>query len=763
MPENPTVKLSSEAKLNTSDDSDITPSLGEERCHDLFADSLVGSTLGDTYKLVQIVGYGGMGVVYLARHLMLETTVAIKVLRPEMVRKENVRRFKQEATTAMRLSHPGIVRVHNFSIHHAGSNAIPYIVMEFIEGDTLGDYLRRGALEPKQAAEIIADVAVALAYAHAHNIFHRDLKPNNIALIEQGGKLRARVVDFGIAKALDSDMALTQTGEAIGSPRYMSPEQCLGRNVDARSDIYSLGCVLYECLAGRPPFDGESIYELIYAHTSKAPQPIPRRDLKHEAALELLAVKMLAKDPSDRPQSMLEVAEKLNDIAAGASADWLASAKLATVQARKRHVFNMIGVGLCATIVCYALFLYFCHDAFFEQRSDGYKPTLMQSNGQLVETVPTHGDIERQLNEAESLLHMPGRLQDAVSALEAARRNAENINDESDTYFAVLRELVNAYKKTNPAEATPLQHKLEVYQANRIYFGDANINAQKIAELWAKKAKDPGNQQLTLELIKTLNDQSAFNFHRGNYKAAEGIARQSVELAAQADANNEEVIRANIDLARALFEQNQFAEADKYFAIAQRQLQDTKAPPSRRLANMWNTLAYKAYKVGHINECEKYYRRALDEYTGIGCKIDSGLVDTYNGLGLVALARDEEARKKGEATAVFNEQAESYFQKALAMCARTLPPGHHDQIWPLLNLAKMYNDRHDLKSADEHLQLADLILSYTSENYSLDRAYWCEQKAWLCRQTGRPAEAARLLEQAKDIRRHCGEFRSDKP
>jgi serine/threonine-protein kinase len=262
-------------------------------------------TIAGRYELLDVLGRGGMGVVYRARDQLLERIVAVKVLPAEYADDPLlVERFEREARAAARLNHPNIVAV--FDTGRDGS--VRYIVMECVPGQSLAQLLNeRGALPVAEAVEIAAQVADALGVAHTAGIVHRDIKPGNV-MVEPSA--RCKVLDFGIAR-LAADAALTQTASLLGSAPYMPPEMSLGRSSDARSDIYSLGCVLYELLTDRPPFRGEVAAAIINQHVNVAPRPPSELNPAVPPGVDALVLRMLAKDPADRPQSGAETAAAL--------------------------------------------------------------------------------------------------------------------------------------------------------------------------------------------------------------------------------------------------------------------------------------------------------------------------------------------------------------------------------------------------------------------------------------------------------------------
>jgi serine/threonine-protein kinase len=267
------------------------------------ADPLLGRTIEGKYRFDVKLGAGGMGAVYKATRLLIGDTVAIKVLHPAMMNTAQAgERFRREAQAAARLKHPNAVTIYDFGVTGDG---LLYLIMELAEGQSLRDLIQeKGPIAPPMAAEIMRQAGAALDEAHRHNIVHRDIKPDNIMVKNTPGGMQVKVLDFGIAKLRDLAGAdtLTQHGSVIGTPHYMSPEQCLGEELDGRSDVYSLGVVLYEMLSGVAPFRGNTSREIITKHISQPPPPLS--SLRNELSPEIESVvhQALAKDREARPQ-----------------------------------------------------------------------------------------------------------------------------------------------------------------------------------------------------------------------------------------------------------------------------------------------------------------------------------------------------------------------------------------------------------------------------------------------------------------------------
>ncbi len=274
------------------------------------AQALVGKQIGGHYEIITLLSSGGMSAVFKARHVILDRIMAIKVvLSDDAIDESSVRRFKQEAAATIALNHPHIVKVTEFGVDESAG---PFLVMEWLDGLSLREVFEKtDKLGTERSINIARQTCEALEHAHQHGIVHRDIKPANIMLLQDAdGNDLVKVVDFGIAKILSGEelqQHLTQTGEMLGTPQYMSPEQCLGNPLDKRSDIYSLGCVVYEMLSGHPPHRGENILQTLHKHVSDAADPIAGVSPQ----LNQVVAQSMAKDAQDRFQSASEFSSAL--------------------------------------------------------------------------------------------------------------------------------------------------------------------------------------------------------------------------------------------------------------------------------------------------------------------------------------------------------------------------------------------------------------------------------------------------------------------
>jgi|GEM_PF-841694 len=312
--------------------------------------------LGERFEVIARIGRGGMGSVYKVRDRNIDAILAVKVLQPNLVQDQAaLKRFEQEAEAARKLSHPNLVSVYD---HGTTDDGAPYIVMDYLEGRALADILNDAqTLESRRAIRIFKDICEALSYAHKQGVIHRDIKPTNIIVTDVGlATERAHIVDFGIAKVLPSANRethdLTQTGEIFGSPHYMSPEQCLGFMLDNRSDIYSLGCLMYEALTGATPFDGANPIQVVVKHMNEQPAEFSRAAKvdKLVEKLENVAMRCLDKEKTERYQNVDDVINDLNAIEAGKSVAKYAQNARVKPMFTKRQTLGILVIFVGVTI-----------------------------------------------------------------------------------------------------------------------------------------------------------------------------------------------------------------------------------------------------------------------------------------------------------------------------------------------------------------------------------------------------------------------------
>jgi serine/threonine protein kinase len=301
-------------------------SVGEDPTVEHDGGSLVGKTIADgRYEIIRLLGEGGMGAVYQARQVAMDRMVALKLIRPEVVTSRSaVARFKKEMLVTAKVEHPNTIRVYDFG----ETDGKLYLTMEYLAGASLRQVIDAvGRVDLKRIVRIGTQVAKALGAVHERGLVHRDLKPENVMLIESYGETDfVKVLDFGIAKSLDDDVNLTGTGRPIGTPAYMSPEQAMGAAVDARTDLYALGVMLYRMTSGRMPFNAPTAASMLLAHATEAPTPVLTLAPDTSPALAALIMQLLDKEPAQRPANGGEVVARLEDcLQASAWQSWQAA------------------------------------------------------------------------------------------------------------------------------------------------------------------------------------------------------------------------------------------------------------------------------------------------------------------------------------------------------------------------------------------------------------------------------------------------------
>lgn len=281
------------------------------------SNDITGQILANKYKLISVLGAGGMGTVYKAKDILVDRIVAIKVLRADSHNDDLIRRFQREAKIAARIDHRNCLGLLDFGI----DNDRPYLVMPFVDGRTLSEFIKQErSIAPLTAIELFIQICEGLDAAHRMGVVHRDIKPSNVVLLESPVGITVKILDFGIAKLREPDgqsgATMTTTGELLGSPRYMSPEQCEGQPADERSDIYSLGILMYETLTGEPPFRDENVFAIIEKHRKEDPAPLFLSGINNKIAkqLEAIVFKCLAKDPAHRYQVISHLQIDLNNV-----------------------------------------------------------------------------------------------------------------------------------------------------------------------------------------------------------------------------------------------------------------------------------------------------------------------------------------------------------------------------------------------------------------------------------------------------------------
>jgi serine/threonine protein kinase len=504
------------------------------------SDPLIGRLFADKYEILSLLGQGGMSRVYKAKHKFMKRSVAVKVLHESAVHDGVARaRFQREAEAASALSHPNVVTVHDFGISNDGR---AYFTMDCLEGRSLEDILaRRKFLPMQQALEIFIQGLEGLAHAHRCGVVHRDIKPSNLVVLQQeDGSDLVKIVDFGIAKitrAHEKDVRqqrITQTGEVFGTANYMSPEQCNGTSLDERSDIYSFGCLMYETLAGEPPFNAGSYVATAAKHVSEPPEPISKRaSINVPPDIEKVIMKCLEKKPADRYSSAAELKQALLDAAylsgikglrMGAVQDPKSMGNSGSVSAQKvmkttqrtrnrrlRNFFAFTASTACAATVGVWVFFYYHGPA------GDYGTFYDKFRWQCA------------IADADDLLR-DGKNKQAVEKLETARDIAKSFGDDDRRMEASLAKLVEAYTANHDAVKLEKANQDLININNARVFEEYNELMAKMKQWEQPSFKESNRHDLVLQA-------SAFG---------ERIARCADKLSVRSRAKQEALLRRAI-------------------------------------------------------------------------------------------------------------------------------------------------------------------------------------------------------------------------
>jgi serine/threonine protein kinase len=457
-------------------------------------DPLVGQTIANKFRIIDVLGTGGYSTVYRAVHLALERPVAFKLLRSDLVAsKERIARFEQEAKLASSLKHRNICAVYDCGMLETGQ---PYLVMEHLEGRSLARALEQSHRQNQDgpmpgALSLIKQIAAGLRSAHDKGIVHRDLKPANIMLVKDENEETAKIIDFGIAKLFGSTESeqLTASGASLGTPSYMSPEQIRGEKVDARSDIYTFGCVMYEILTGRRAFEGRTTFETMQRHLGSDPPPMVIGDRAISFPLREVTLKCVSKDPADRFQSVAEIQKSLEE---------LGDQEILSTLVLERHSLDKRAhwawIPLVAASAVFLFWLWF-------KPGSGARYTTPA----MPVTAPYDPAIVKMMGEFK-LLQQSGR-QDAAERV-GKRTYALLLNSGrqySPEMIMVSKELQDFYVR-NYRRTEASQYVRQAFEARKRLHGsepEVMLNAHRDA---AKGFVDAAQPQLALEHLKSLLD-----------------------------------------------------------------------------------------------------------------------------------------------------------------------------------------------------------------------------------------------------------------
>ena len=584
---------------------------------------MTGSILAEQFEIISLIGRGGMSAVYKARQLTMERLVAIKVLHLHLVSHSvTMKRFQQEAKAVSKLTHPHIVAVHDFGTLPERQ---PYLVMEYLEGDTLAAVLEREKLLGfERALPIFRQICQGLEHAHQRGIIHRDVKPSNVILLQSEVVPDfVKIVDFGIAKLLPlsgiEGQKLTRTGEVFGSPQYMSPEQARGHSPDARSDIYSLGCIMYEVLTGEPPFLAQSLLETMYMRLTDDPAPISdkRPDLGVPYAVEDVVLKALSREPDQRQQSMAELAGQIEKTRAELERPSIIRSPIHKGSAGLRRLFRQgKRFWLKLSVALAALTLFLAGTLLWVEFTGGRMG----------------GDAERSRHEVlwsrydqdgQKLLDQ-GNYGEAERALKAAVAEAERFGEQDRRLSVSLNKLVTVYQLAGKRAAVDQvrQRLASIRQLAQTAAGDADSNLDEVADLTLRlvpKKLQKSDQAHSEQLAEKLNQLAALCINTQDYDKAEQLLSKALEIEAKTvGPNSEQAARTMTALAHLLhINEGKYEQAKPLYEQALAIREKASGGQDPEVANALRMLAHLYQDMGQYARAEDFYRRALaiDEQT----------------------------------------------------------------------------------------------------------------------------------------------------
>lgn len=672
---------------------------------------MIGRVLGERYEILSLLGDGAMGQVYQARHKLLKRTVAVKMLHQNLVAGASaLKRFQKEAELASALNHPNILTVHDFGVTDEG---YPYLVMAYLEGKSLADVTAGGKnLELKRALHIFKQVCLGLGHAHEHGVVHRDLKPSNVMLVKLDEDPDfVKIVDFGIAKLLapgESTDNLTRTGEVFGSPPYMSPEQCRAKEVDARSDIYSMGCLMYRTVSGVQPISGNDLIEYLYKHVNETPAPfsVVAPELNIPAAMEEIIFKAMAKAPEDRFQSMAELKAAIEPIYSELPGAALTSTEIPRlIMEGETASKNSIAGGTISRTVSNPEPSSAKQEALektvsdSEDQSDGQSGTsdtvVAQSGGDTASaTAPgdtktdmitqrkniplastsTNGPVHRGLKQKLQISAVGVILLGVIaSALifkgkeSPIEREIDKLQDEARKEYnqgnytpakLKIREAMKLTDKVRSPKSAVNHHLLGLMQFAMGSYDDAQANLESALGGYQKDFPDRHGDIADCEsyLGRAATALGEFN------QAEESLKKSLDDREKYLGKDALPVADSLTGLAYLSMRQKKIKSAEEYLTRALAITEKHKGESSAETAAALNNLGQAEQLAGKFKEAESLYRRGLTIRLSALDNNSPFLADSYNCIGAVCAST---GRLK---------EAKEYYQKALAILEKSLSP-----------------------------------------------------------------------------------------
>lgn len=608
------------------------------------AQSLVRTVLSGHFEITALVGIGGMSAVYKARDRNLGRDVAVKLLHPHLAsHPASLKRFEQEAKAISHLNHPNIVNVFEYGISPKGQ---PYLIMDYLAGVSLAGLLREEQHLPiERAVELFIPICDALSHAHKKGILHRDLKPSNVMLIktEQQDHF-VKLVDFGLAKLMPgADLEirqLTQTGEVFGSPLYMSPEQVMGQTLDARSDIFSMGCVMYEVLTGAPPFVADNIMETMYKRVADDVEP-PDPALNIPKELETLLLVSLTRQPDGRYQSMQELGQDLELIKQGAGTSSKRIRGFKKAQRSRIWSVYMKAAGVIAAAML-PLIVFVSVTSLSHEAQGGH------------ESAWARYDREGQKQ------YDSGAYASAEKHLTAAVKEAERFGEHDRRLMLSLDKLARLYRTTKKnLEAEKVEARLAALKEQN-QFGDEASNLYELAEMTLSLVPASIDKNKAAEfqrLAEKLNHLSLLFIGQQDYEKAIELLQKALAIEQQLKITEGPTsARTLANLAVAAGKLGNYEQSQGLFQKALQINAKSLGPTHPAVASSLYNLAVVAEEQGKYAEAEQQYKQSLDLYRNAYGKDAPEVAMTLTAFG--GLYRKQ--HKIAQAEAIFKEAIRIY-------------------------------------------------------------------------------------------------------
>lgn len=645
-------------------------------------DALLGAEIGGV-TIIRLIAQGGMGRVYEGLQQKPSRTVAVKVMRPGLAPPAMMRRFEYEVEVLARLRHPGIAQIFAAGVHHVGGTPVPYFIMEYIrDAKPITAYAADSKLPARARIELFRRVCDAVAHGHQQGIVHRDLKPGNILVDAHGNP---KVIDFGIAKATDSDLAMTtmQTdiGQLIGTLYYMGPEQLVGdpQAIDVRSDVYALGVVLYELLAGRLPYDlrRKSLFEAQQIVSGERPAPLSALDRSLDGAVAAINAKCLEKDPSRRYSSAGELAGDLErhlhglPVMARPESAWEAVQRLCQ---RHRLWVAAGGVAMASLLVTLAVVAYSYRVAVRERESADEKRR---------EVASAYGELEQRRQDSEVIVEFLG---DAMQLPSPSTQGGET------TFHQWLHAAAEAAKNRfanvdSPRDMATRGRLLTKIGATLCGLGYPAQGRQLLIE--ADEALRTVTATQPLLRAQCLSELSLASWECGDYPAAARASEEAHRVTAAAQSPEDPAATMMLhSLALARMGQGHLAEADRLFAQIYTAVSAELGPADARAGIVLSNWGETLRRQGRLADAETKLGNAVDILEAAGVQFEMALAGALNNLG-------EVLRLRGHC-----EEAIRLHERAKSIQDAHLSPVHYGRSASLSKLGEAHRDLGDLGRAE---------------------------------------------------------------